>query len=244
MSEKYRKNVWPDDAAERIKSLRERGAAWRIIAESFGANAATVRAKAKELGVFVGVNRYFTSYDDAVIREDYIAHVDLNVTAAKLGRTRGNITQRILRKHSDLLNTVRDQLVTRAVKKFGNSVLDNDPDARRSVEKARDKMLAAKAAARVAAISAKDRHNNKTIELMLSQIEQGKPRNLAMFEARATGISLEKIAACFDITRERVRQICDAEAFRIASSVQSNGHDESLPPERDILDVASRALHS
>jgi len=86
----------PADAAERITAARERGASFEAIARDFGVSFATVRNKAIGLGVHTVVpRRRFTPEEDAIIRADYLAHVDIAITAAKLGRSWGAVRQRI-----------------------------------------------------------------------------------------------------------------------------------------------------
>jgi DNA-directed RNA polymerase sigma subunit (sigma70/sigma32) len=49
---------------------------------------------------------------------------------------------------------------------------------------------------------------------MLEQIAGGRERDAAVFEARALGATLEDIGRAIGVTRERVRQICDHDAFK------------------------------
>ena len=56
---------------------------------------AALRNKAIALGVHKAVpRRMFAPEDDRIIRADYLAHVDIAVTAEKLGRSWGAVRRR------------------------------------------------------------------------------------------------------------------------------------------------------
>ena len=76
---------------------------------------------------------------------------------------------------------------------------------------------AAIAQARAAAREAKARWRQERIDLMLEQIAGGRERDAAVFEARGLGATLEDIGGAIELTRERVRQICDHGAFKSAT---------------------------
>lgn len=227
MSSKYIPACWPDDTAARIQNMRAVGAAWQEIADSFGANIASVRYQASKLGLSRRERRLFTPDEDAIIRADYAAHVDVNVTAAKLNRSHGVIRQRIYHHHHDLVNGSRSCRGTRALKKFGVELLEHGATPAEALDAVEARMIAARASARAAAIDAKRDHYNYSLKVMLDQIANGKPRNQAIFEARMTGLSLEKIARCFGLTRERIRQICDSSAFELAVAQRVSSHEAS-----------------
>lgn len=236
---KYQRAVWPNDTAKRIQDMRALGASWREVSESFGVNMSTMRLHAQKLGLCMSrKNRRFTPEDDAIIREDYKSHADLKETAKKIGCSYAVLRQRIYHNHKNLLNTGRTAYGTKALKRYGLQLLEHGSTPAAAAINIKSKIVAAKAAARVAALNAKDRHNNQIIETMVAQIAAGKDRNAAIFEARSLGATLERIAGCFDITRERVRQICDAEAFRMTIE-PSLTHDEPPVAKRDFLLVAS-----
>lgn len=239
MTKKFRRSVWPKDTAQRIQDARTLGATWQVIADGFGCSLATIRNKAIELGLLEPkLVRRFTAEDDAILRADYLANADLEETAKKIGCSYGVLRQRIYNNHKDLLNTVRTSHGTKQLKRYGLGLLAHGATADEAAKNLKSKIIAAKAAARVAAISAKERRSNQIIETMLADIAGGKDRNVAIFEARAMGVSLQRIADNFDITRERIRQICDAEAFRAA--IDANLSHEAPPVvQRDILYVGS-----
>lgn len=239
MKAKFKRSVWPKNTAHRIQDARASGASWQVIADDFGCSLATIRNRAIELGLFEPkANRRFTAEDDAILRADYLANADLEDTAKKIGCSYGVLRQRINHKHKDLLNTVRTSHGTKQLKRYGLGLLEHGFTADEAAKNIKARLIAAKAAARVAAISAKERRANQIIEAMLADIAGGKDRNVAIFETRALGISLQRIADHFDITRERVRQICDAEAFRAAINTDLN-HDAPPVVQRDILYVGS-----
>lgn len=219
MIERVHAGKWPDDTAERIASLRSVGAVWEDIALSFGVSLSTIRDKAINLGLLTPkAGRRFDAGEDAIIRADYLANADLKETANKLGRTYGDVRQRIFHHHKDLLNSGRTGRGTKALKRYGPGILAHGetPDAAAQALKA--KMIAAKVAARVAAQNAKAARRNFIVETMMNQIAEGRNRNQAIFEARACGVELVKIAEPLGITRERVRQICDATALEFATN--------------------------
>jgi DNA-directed RNA polymerase sigma subunit (sigma70/sigma32) len=73
---------------------------------------------------------------------------------------------------------------------------------------------AAIAQAHAVARDAKARWRQERIDRMLEQIAGGRERDAAVFEARALGAALEDIGRAIGVTRERVRQICDRDAFK------------------------------
>lgn len=217
MREKFQRAQWPEDTAERIMDMRQMGASWRAVAESFGVDQASIRNKAAKLKLLVPrKNRRFTGADDAMIRADYLSHADLEETARKIGCSFGVLRQRIYHSHKGLLKTVRTPASTKAIKRYGIELLEQGETPQEAAKNIQAKVIAAKAAARVSALNAKNQKREQVISLMVEQIADGKPRNEAIFEARSLGATLERISECFDITRERIRQICDAEAFRRA----------------------------
>lgn len=153
----------------------------------------------------------FTPEDDAIIRADYLTHVDLRETAKKLGRSLGVIEQRIFHFHKGLKG-FRTPNGTRAIRRYGRQILELGVTPEEGAKVFRERIAEAKEAARLAAIEAKTRRVNMKIETMLAEIAAGKARDAAIFEARAVGVSLNKIASCFNLTRERIRQICNEEA--------------------------------
>lgn len=205
-------HAWPSDTADRIKAMRDSGATWRAVGNAFGVSHMAVFKKALSLGLGASKKyRRFTSEEDAALRADYLNHVDLTETAAKLGRSVETLRQRIFHYHKGLVHT-RSQPVTMAIRRYGRQILELGATADEGAKVFRERIAEAKTAARRAAAEAKTRRINMKLETMLAEIEAGKARDAAIFEARAAGVSLNKIASCFNLTRERIRQICNEEA--------------------------------
>jgi hypothetical protein len=227
--------VWPADAAERITVARERGMSFEAIAKEFGVSFATVRNKAIALGIHRAVaRRRFTPEEDQIIRADYLAHVDIEVTAAKLGRSWGSVRQRIFHHMKDLLKQGRTPRSWRALRRYGASMLDHGATPDEAALKVKEIVAAAKAQARAAALEAKARRRQERIDLMLEQIATGRDRDLAIFDARALGATLEEIGRAIGVTRERVRQICDQHAFKAAAARMTS----------DLASLSGRASNS
>jgi DNA-directed RNA polymerase sigma subunit (sigma70/sigma32) len=218
MTEQSSSATWPDDTAERIRAARQRGASFETIAKDFGVSFAAVRNKAIALGVHTAASRRrFTPDEDQIIRADYLAHVDVAVTAAKLGRSWGAVRQRIFHYMKDLLKQGRTPRSWRVLRQYGSSMLDHGSSPDEAALKIKEIVTAAKAQARAAALEAKVRRRQERIDLMLEQIAGGRERDAAVFEARALGAALEDIGRAIGVTRERVRQICDHYAFKSAT---------------------------
>ena len=210
--------AWPSDTAERIRAARERGASFEAIARDFGVSFAALRNKAIALGVHTALpRRRFSPEEDRIIRADYLAHVDVAVTAAKLGRSRGAVRQRIFHTMKDLLKQGRTPRSWRVLRQFGSSMLEHGASPDEAALKVKELVTAAKSQARAAALEAKARRRQERIDLMLEQIAGGRERDAAVFEARALGAALEDIGRAIGVTRERVRQICDHYAFKAAT---------------------------
>jgi len=218
MTEQFSGATWPDDTAERIRAARQGGASFETIAKDFGVSFAAVRNKAIALGVHTAApRRRFTPEEDQIIRADYLAHVDVAVTAAKLGRSWGAVRQRIFHYMKDLLKQGRTPRSWRVLRRYGSSMLDHGSSPDEAALKIKEIVTAAKAQARAAALEAKARRRQERIDLMLEQIAGGRERDAAVFEARALGAALEDIGRAIGVTRERVRQICDHYAFKSAT---------------------------
>jgi hypothetical protein len=217
-------NPWPADAAARIKTARARGASFETISKDFGVSFTTLRNRAIALGVHTVVpRRRFTPEEDQIIRTDYLAHVDIAVTAAKLGRSWGAIRQRIFHYMKDLLKQGRTPRSWRVLRQYGSSMLAHGASPDEAALKVKEMVTAAKAQARAAALEAKARRRQERIDLMLEQIAGGRERDAAVFEARSLGASLEDIGRAIGVTRERVRQICDNYAFKAATDRMVSG---------------------
>lgn len=235
MSNTYRRAEWPADFDERIIQMRSQGLSWREVGAAFHADPTTVRLRALSRGLFEAKkNRRFTPEDDVLLRDAYINQRNLVEVAAQIGCSYGVLRQRISHHHKDLVNTVRTPVGTKALKRYGADLMQHGATPGEAARAIQSKIIKAKAAARVAAITAKERHAKQKLETMLTEISNGKDRDLAMFEARMLGLSLEVIGQAIGITRERVRQVCDAEAFRAVAEA-----DPEIPPPRDILFLAT-----
>jgi transposase-like protein len=218
MTDSSSRPKWPADTAARIAAARERGASFEAIARDFGVRPARLRNKAIALGLHTAVpRRMFTPEDDRIIRADYLAHVDIAVTAEKLGRSWGAVRQRIFHHMKDLLRQGRTTRSWRALRQYGSSMLEHGASPDEAALKIKELVTAAKARARAAASEAKARRRRERVDLMLEQIASGRERDAAVFEARTLGARLEDIGRAIGVTRERVRQICDDYAFKAAT---------------------------
>lgn len=212
---------YPTDFFERVSALRAQKVPWGKIADQFGVNKAQLRQRFyKDKSYVAGKIKRFTEQEDAILRAAYLAHEDLNVTAQRLNRSHRVLYQRLFHKHHDLIDTdKRDGYTIRAINRYGieNIAKFSDGDLVEAVAKfrqARKEILAAK---RAFAIAAKEARNNAIIDALFAEFQNGaKSRNEVIFEMRAAGIVLDRIGQCFNLTEERIRQICDIEAVRLA----------------------------
>ena len=86
-------------------------------------------------------------------------------TARKIGCSYGVLRQRIFHNHKDLLRTVRTPASTRAINKYGVELLQHGRTPQEAAKNIREKVVVAKAAARVAAINAKNRQREQVVLL-------------------------------------------------------------------------------
>ena len=222
MMEKFQRSRWPDDTATRIESMRAAGCGWEEIAASFGVRLYFIRTKATELGLLTPKKwRRLTPEEDAYIRAEYSKNTPIEMIAAHLGRTYGAIRTQLYSKHRDIVGN-RSALASRAIKKYGLQVLEMGATPEQAAIAIREATLNAKAAARKSALDAKQARRQEIIDQMNRRIAEGCERNEAIFEARASGLELEKIAEFTGITRERVRQIYDQVAFAKAMALQAH----------------------
>lgn len=204
--------------AGRYRRADQDGASFEAIAKDFGVSFATLRNKAIALGIHTATpRRRFTPGEDQVIRADYLAHIDIAITAAKLGRTCGAVRQRIFHYLKDLLKQGRTPRSWRALRQYGSSMLAHGASPDEAARKVKEIVTAAKAHARAAALEAKAKRRQEHIDLMLEQIAGGRERDAAVFDARALGARLDDIGRAIGVTRERVRQICDHYALKTAT---------------------------
>lgn len=212
---------WPADTKEIIEKMRANNYSWNDIALHFGCNVLTIRNKAIKLNAHVArEQKRFTPEEDAELRRAYIDLEDLKVTAAKMGRSYGVIRQRLYHYHHDLMFTTRTSESQRAVNRYGKEVLSAfDENYERAAKKIKAAKIEAKSIARAQAIAAREQKLRSDFEIADKEIAQGKNRNEAIFELRASGINLEVIGNHFNITRERIRQIFDKVATNKAYAI-------------------------
>ena len=158
----------------------------------------------------------FTVEEDLFIEQQYLNYTPIQDIARVLGRSYRSVAQRIQNAHPNLRG--RRGEVTRLVRRHGKEFLSAHPDLVEAARITRERKIKIFAAAKVAAAEARAVRQRSIIETMHSEIRNGIDRNRAIFNARAQGIQLEKLAAEFGVTRERVRQICEDVAYAIAVS--------------------------
>jgi DNA-directed RNA polymerase sigma subunit (sigma70/sigma32) len=151
----------------------------------------------------------------------------MSVTAQKLNRSVEVIRQRIHHHHKDLRG--RSGAVQRFLNRYGLELLSLAATPEEAMKVFYRKQLEARASAKERANKAKEAHYATQIRLMLEQINAGQPRNYAIFETRATGVSLQRIGDCFGVTRERIRQICEKVAVEVALGKSISEPKEDLP---------------
>lgn len=209
---------WPADAANRIAAARASGASLGAIARDFRVSTTALRNKAISLGVYrVVPRRRFTADEDAIVQADYQAHVDIGVTAAKLGRSRGAVRQRIFHHMKHLIGQGRTPRSWRMLRRYGAAMLEHGSSPDDAARRLAVVIAEASADAKAAALAAKARRKRERIDQMLARIAAGDDRDAAILEARALGASLQDIGDAVGLTRERIRQICDERAFRDAT---------------------------
>jgi DNA-directed RNA polymerase sigma subunit (sigma70/sigma32) len=145
----------------------------------------------------------------------------------KAARERGASFEAIARDFGVSFATVRNKAIAlgvhvavprrRVLRQYGSSMLEQGASPDEAALKVKEMVAAAKAQARAAALEAKARRRQERIDLMLEQIAKGRERDAAVFEARSLGAALEDIGRAIGVTRERVRQICDHYAFKVAT---------------------------
>ena len=194
---------------DKVIAMRSEGKTWREIGENLGCLGQTIRVKAvTEFGFTLRKNKKFTPEEDIEIRRAYLAMEDMDETAARLGRTKGDIYQRLLRKHKEVINTVRSAVGSKAIKRYGKEVLLSlDPDYGVAARKLKELMADAAAKAKEEAAAVRANKVKLEFESADARIAAGEDRNDLIFELRSLGLSLELIGQHFGITPERVRQV-------------------------------------
>ncbi len=157
-----------------------------------------IHARKNTKGLRKAKLRRFTPEDDAIIREDYLNHVDTIETARKLNRSNGVIRQRIF-----ALRLSRDGRKTKLAQKWGHDVLglSDDPS---EIQRIMAERTAAEKAQRDAEHKAKV---ERALDAMDKALADGVDRKLAYQAAMMGGATLQAIGTREGITRERVRQV-------------------------------------
>lgn len=206
-----------DQLKERIQDMRELGCSWTMIGADLGVETCTVRGWAIKLGVFVPKTmRKFSAEDLDYIRTAWMRNDHVEDIAAHLNRSFGSITQVVLRMQRKSEIGSRDPAKTRLLRQYGEAALKAGETPSAALKALADAKTLAFAASMNAAREAKLAHARRAIEEMHANIAGGMSRNAAVFQARASGVHLELLASEFGLTRERIRQLCNMEAQRIA----------------------------
>lgn len=212
------KNFLPAQLAEHIRDLRDMGASWKAVGDDLGVSMVTARNYASKFGLLIPseTKPIFSPAEYSTIIRDWNNNVPVEDIADKLDRSFGAVRQKILKLQREGRLGSRDAAKTRLLKQYGEAALD----AGATPVEALRKMAEAKQMAFAAALKASRAAKRHRFELALAElrtaIASGLDRNAAIFACRAEGVSLQEIASEFDITRERVRQICNDHAQEIA----------------------------
>jgi hypothetical protein len=202
-----------------ISDAREVGMSWQSIAEHLGITMSTARHWAMLTGVFVKVNamRRFTDDEIKTIIEDYGNYVPVEEIADKVGHSFGVVHQKVFQLQIAGRLGGRDGNGVRIVKNYGREFLKEGVDPTKTLIELKQAKEAAVAAAYNSAREARERRYEVAIKQMHHAIESGVDRNRAIFQARAEGVTLERLAQeVGGLTRERIRQICNQVAKDIA----------------------------
>ena len=212
--------VQPEDVIDQIMDLRDMGMVWREIGEAVGITMQTARNWAIAYGGYVEhtARKRFTPEDEAYIAKAYVEHVPVEEVADTLNRTFGVIRQKVLQlqRNGALASGERDPARTRLLRRYGAQALEAGDTPSDALHKIAEAKRMAFANAMYEAQKAKTVFKQQAIEEMMADIAAGVDRNEAIFKARAKGVTLNEISECFNITRERVRQICTKQAEIIA----------------------------
>lgn len=212
-----RKQMLPDRLIERISDLRELGFTWNQIAADLDVSVPTARNWAVKYGLLVPTEkRAFTPSDIDYIKLAWERNDPVEDIADKLQRSFGSIHQQVLKlqRRGDVGR--RDPAKTMLLKRYGEAAMAAGATPSEALRNMQEAKTQAFAAAMNAANAAKRRHKDFALTAMRAAIAAGSDRNAAIFAARADGVNLEEIGAEIGVTRERVRQICNAYAQLIA----------------------------
>lgn len=202
-----RERLAKENVGQIIQHMRDSGKTWAEIAARFGMSTPNIRVWAELTGYkFKKNNQKISEEEIAYIIKSYNSYVPVEEIADTLGRSYGVTRQIILRlqKRSQLGN--RDGYRFKAIHHYGCNP-DDPRDGRVMLAEA----VEAKRARELNDAEVLRRSHEdavfEALEAMANNIENGMSREEAMLKAREV-CTLEEIAACFGITRERVRQIC------------------------------------
>jgi hypothetical protein len=222
---KSRTSIRVEDVIDQIMDLRDMGMQWWKIGETVGVTMQTARNWAIAHGGYIehSVRKRFTPEDEAYIAKAYAEHVTIEEIADTLStlgvnRTFGVIRQKVLQlqRKGAIGAGVRNQAMTRLLRRYGVKALEMGGTPSEALHKIAEAKRSAFANALHEAQKAKTVFKQQAMEEMMADIAAGVERNEAIFKARAKGVTLNEISECFNITRERVRQICTKQAELIA----------------------------
>lgn len=210
--------IQPEDVIDRIMDLKDLGLTWVEVGETIGVSMATARIWGIQYGGYDPiVRKHFTPEEIDYIIQAYGDHVPVEDMADKLNRSYGVIRQKVLKlQQLGRITTHRDAQRTRLLRRYGAQALQAGTDPSDALHKIAEAKRIAFANAMNEAVKARTYFKQQAIEEMAADIAAGVDRNEAIFKARAKGVTLNEISDCFDITRERVRQICSKQAEIIA----------------------------
>jgi len=213
-----KQQISPAQLVERIVDMKDIGHTWGEIAETFGATAVQVRNWAIDRGGFVPgpAQKFLTDDELAYIIDAWRRNDTVENIADHLGRSYGVISQTIHRLRKKKLIDTRDPNKTRLLRQYGEAALAAGATPSEALRKIAEAKQIAFAAASNASRAAKRKHHDETLTIMRAALASGANRDACIFAARAEGVTLEDIAKEIGVTRERVRQICNAHAQLIA----------------------------
>ncbi len=202
-----------------MKDMKEAGMTWKEIGAALGVSFSTISnwVNLLELRKPLEYERTpFSEEEMEYIKTAWAAYVPLEDMADKMGRTYGTLRQKVLWMQRANKLSGRSHYGTRIYKKYGASLLEEGVNVEDLHHKLADAKVAAFSAAKTQAKNAKTKRVNLAIQQMKKNIEEGMDRNMAIFRCRAEGVTLEILGAEFNITRERIRQLCDKVAADMA----------------------------
>lgn len=202
-----------------MKDMKEAGMTWREVGDQLGVSYLTVQYWVNILGIRKSLDEpriRFSDEDVNYIRTAWAAFAPVEDIADKLNRSYGTIRQKIMSlQHAGLLGA-RNHYGARVYKKYGKDLLQEGVDPEEVFKRVNEAKVEALVAAKAQAKNAKERRITLALEQMHKSIADGEDRNVAIFRCRAEGVTLERLGDEFNITRERIRQICDTVARELA----------------------------